>query len=140
MNNCKSLSEPCGRKKFAFITSVCVAVIIGYAKTICTKHASKNKKSEPLLTEIGIWNLTGWSLTHVAFYAFLGFMFPTDFKLLMLMGVIWEILEQYVLNGVEWAKADCIDDVWWYGRVSDLFMNAIGFWLGYAIFRKSINI
>jgi len=38
-----------------------------------------------------------------------------------------------VLNKIGWTKADCLDDVWWYGRVSDIFMNAIGFWLGYFI-------
>ena len=133
MQTCKSLSDPCGRKKFAIITSVCVAVIIGYAKVKCTKSVSKSQNLDPLLKEIGIGDLTGWSLTHVAFYVLLGCMFPQDFKLLMLIGIIWEIIEHYVLNKIGWTKADCLDDVWWYGRVSDIFMNAIGFWLGYFI-------
>jgi hypothetical protein len=104
---------------------------MGYAKLKCTAYFQKTRR-DPLLNKIGIGNLTGWSLSHVAFYFLLGHMFPKDFKLLMLLGVIWELLEQYVFGAFDLAKTNCTDD-FWYGEVSDLFMNAIGFWLGCAL-------
>lgn len=89
----------------------CILVLAIYGSVV---------KRDPLLTKLGVWDLTGWSLTHVLFYSLLGYRCPDNFKLIMAFGVVWEIVEHLLSRF----------GVWWYGRVSDIVMNAIGFGLG----------
>jgi hypothetical protein len=61
--------------------------------------------------------LTFWNLTHVILYAVLGFVFPQYWWLLMLVGALWECLENFVAHNTP------MDIVW----------NATGLLIGAAV-------
>jgi hypothetical protein len=74
----------------------------------------------------------GWSLTHLLFYGFLGMAFPDHFIISMVMSVAWEVFE-HLLGRVTWftylierANTDSRHP-FWYGKPSDILVNAIGF-------------
>jgi len=99
---------------------------------------------DPLMTKIGIGDLDGWSVTHFCWYGLMGYIFPLNAVDVMSVGAFWE--------GVEWCLGearpailggfgDCPNNVnaqknekWWYGRFSDLAMNALGFFTIRALF------
>lgn len=96
---------------------------------------------DPFQTKLGIWDLDGWSMLHVGQFLILGFLFPKYFLFIMLLGLIWECMEFYV----EYTKSkifkgygQCASDSkneewWWYGKMSDIVCNAVGFGIGYGI-------
>jgi len=69
----------------------------------------------------------------------LGLKYPKDFKLLFVTGVIWEVIE-FLLGAVKPKWLDglghCLttdptttDEVWWYGKVSDIVANSLGLYV-----------
>ena len=91
---------------------------------------------DPLSTKLGLWDLDGWSITHFILFFVSGRLFPRKRLLLFFYGVLWEAVEHFLgrsrptwLGG--WAS--CEDnankeyiDGWWFGRASDLLVNALG--------------
>lgn len=121
---------------YIVISSLCFAVIWAYSHYRCASHSRYFR--DPLLTKLGIWDLDGWSLTHVLFYILLGYLFPNQFVPLMAAGVLWELTESYILNRLS-SRGKCTEmdsGSWWFGRVSDIPMNAIGFAIGYRLAQK----
>mgnify|MGYP001235578791 FL=1 len=124
---------------YIYILVICVlymTICLLYGKYRCNH---KNFK-DPFQTKLGIWDLDGWSMLHVTEFVILGFLFPKYFLFIILLGIIWECMEFYV----EYTKSDifkgyghCTTDegnqVWWYGKISDLFCNLVGFGIGYSI-------
>lgn len=94
---------------------------------------------DPLMLKLGIWDLDGWSVTHFLFYSFLGYKYPDYSRSILGLSILWEGFEHFmgkerpaILGGF----ADCPDNVniqnngeWWYGRLSDIIVNTIGFYL-----------
>lgn len=127
---------------YFIICSLCVCLILAYGNYRCFNKDTYFK--DPLLTKLGLLDLDGWSLTHVLFYVLLGYLFPDHFVPLMLMGVLWEIVEEFVLNRLSSARSKCDKIVlprdhenrWWFGRVSDIPMNALGFVIGFHLKNK----
>lgn len=70
-----------------------------------------------------------WALTHFIMYAILGFLFPDYIFLFFLVGVGYELFEQWAGT----AELDLGNRSWWYGRVSDVFFNWAGLVTGSAI-------
>lgn len=129
---------------YLIISSLCVCLIFTYGNYRCSNKDTYFK--DPLLTKLGLMDLDGWSLTHILFYLLLGYLFPDHFVPLMLMGVLWEIVEHFVLNHLKSLNyhAKCTnmllprdqENRWWFGRVSDIPMNALGFAIGYHLNKK----
>ena len=94
------------------------------------------------MVKLNIWDLDGWSLSHVAYNMLLGYMFPDLFMEAMALGVIWELWENWyghnagkkligIANcnlGTDPASAN--HERWWYGKYSDIAMNLTGFLIG----------
>lgn len=89
----------------------------------------------------------GWSISHLVFFAVLGYLYPSHMYFVLFLGLLWESIE-FATQHTEWgllhalrglAKCKNIhnDNFWWYGKVSDLLMNLLGFWIGMMI-RKNI--
>ena len=126
---------------YIVISSLCVFLILAYGNYRCSNKDTYFK--DPLLTKLGVLDLDGWSLTHVLFYVLLGYLFPEHFVYLMLAGILWEIVEEFVLNHLSsldyHSKCSKIlpprdqENRWWFGRVSDIPMNALGFVIGYRL-------
>ena len=126
-------------KKFIIIIIMVVTVIaialyqifLGILdKNISLKTTHVNDIFFPVYVRVN-----GWMLIHLFFYMILGFFFPDNFMLILLMGICWEIVE------IMWGRIN--GSTWWYGGFSDVIMNTIGFTMGYAInkafYKKSKN-
>lgn len=91
---------------------------------------------DPLSMKLGIWDLDGWSITHLLLFFITGCMYPDKKLLLFAYGVVWEGIEHLLgrsrptwLGGwahcEEKSNADYIGG-WWFGRMSDIIVNATG--------------
>lgn len=123
---------------FAAIFVVALLAIFGYGKFRCKNPTYV----DPLQKHLGILDLDGWSVAHFALFAFVGATHPKLFVPSMLLGIAWEGFEHYLgdkrpgwLGGYgdcemsEERKKDT--QGWWYGRLSDIGVNALGFAAGY---------
>ena len=111
-----------------------------------------NNGSDFLMTKLNIGNLDGWSLSHIFYNMFLGYMFPNLFIEATAMGIAWELWENwYGENRPSWLGgfADCnlgTDQLdtdhknWWFCRYSDIAMNLTGFMIGQYIKTNTIYI
>lgn len=132
---------------FITLNALCVAIILGYQAFRCYNN---DHYKDPLLVQYGFWDIDGWSLTHIVFFGILGCLFPDHFVVIMSTGVLWEIMEDNVMH---WLTKDVhflncrklttdnahskTNHVWWFGRVSDVLMDLIGFGVGYVIRRTA---
>ena len=117
------------------------------------KYRSNNPEfNDPLLYKFGIGDMDGWSVVHIFEFILLGFLFPDYFYLTIFLGILWELFEFYceykkpkwligygfTLNTVKCDnKNECKEQIWWYGKISDIFFDIIGFTIGMNI-RKLI--
>jgi len=95
---------------------------------------------DPLMNSLGLWNLDWWSIIHLTWYAYMGYQYPQCDLLVLGLGVGWEGFEHYLGKSrpaIMGGFGDCPDNIniqnhthWWYGRFSDMVMNAIGFYTG----------
>ena len=122
---------------FITIIIVCVATIFIYGKYRCDHKDYK----DPLQFHI-YGDLDGWSLTHFTFYFLLGYFFPNYVYYSFILGVLWELFEDYsgkyepkILDGWGFCSVhtDRQDGKWWYGKTTDILMNTLGLYVGYHI-------
>ena len=142
------------------ILSLCFVVamsIMTYSKYRC-----KNPNFiDPLTNGSSLCSFCdGWSISHFMFYGLLGFLYPTRMKLIMSLGVGWEMFEWAVshtdvkilnvFRGVSQckitsgegegeggggdARPDTIDEHWFYAKPTDIMMNFMGFYLSRRYF------
>jgi hypothetical protein len=76
----------------------------------------------------------GWALSHFLFYGMLGAVFPDHFGISMIVSVGWELFE-FLLGKVPWftgiiEQVSSDSQQFWYGKPTDLLVNAAGFWAG----------
>jgi hypothetical protein len=105
-----------------------------------------NLKKDPLETKPIVWDIDGWSMTHFVLFLFLGYLFPGNFLFVLILGACWEFVEYLVgknnkkiMNGIPCNLFKLKQDQWWYGKVSDLFINLLGYLVGEYIARNLIN-
>jgi hypothetical protein len=111
---------------------VCIIIIFIYGKLRC-----KYQFKDPLQYKIPIWDLDGWSVSHLIFYGFIGYLYPDYLITVMICGILWEIFEFcYGYYKPNYLKIfdNCITtdqkEKWWYGKFSDLIVNLLGFIVG----------
>lgn len=122
---------------------IAITLIMIYGKYRCDHKDFK----DPLETKL-ILGLDGWSMTHVTFFAILGYMYPEYFWYALLLGVMWELFEHfYGKNRPGWlgGYGDCqdistdrTDGNWWYGKWTDIVCNIVGFIIG--VYLKKGNV
>lgn len=95
------------------------------------------------LTQYGI---DTWSVIHFLFYGFVGYLYPQTLILTMILGILWEIFEFYVgknkpsiLKNIGFCSTDGKEKIWWYGKISDIIVNYIGFIIGKFLKIKKIS-
>lgn len=89
------------------------------------------------------YGLDGWSVSHFILFLLVGYLYPKTFVLSMTGGALWELFETYVgkykpesIKGFGFCKTYEMSDkpghekLWWYGKWSDLIVNAAGFMVG----------
>lgn len=123
---------------------ICVSIIFLYARYRCFNL--QNYKDPLEKTFYNKFNIDGWSITHLLFFLFIGYLYPNTFLLSFLFGIIWELFETYI--GIyepsifkNWgfceSKNKKIKKKWWYGKISDPIINSIGFFIGsYLLINK----
>ena len=117
---------------------ICIFFIILYGRFRILIKDENNKKvylfldGEPLFT-YGSFQFDKWHITHLVFFALLGFLYSKTFYFTMFLGIIWELIEFYL----GYAKPKWVFDYWklgatdwWFGRYSDIVVNLIGFIIG----------
>ena len=118
------------------LQSVPILLICMYGKFRCHNKDFK----DPLETSL-FWGFDGWSITHVVWFMFLGIKFPNKLILVTILGIIWELFENYYGKerpGWLGGYGDCDglvsknkeDGNWWYGKWSDIACNVSGFLIG----------
>ena len=121
--------------KVVLIACACFLAICLYGKYRCNNP----DYHDPLMKQLGIFDLDGWSLAHIGFFALLGYLYPDTFVVAMGLGIGWELFEQVLGKnrpGALGGFGDCIttdpavEGPWWFGRISDIVMNVLGFMLG----------
>ena len=121
--------------KVIIIAFICFLVICLYGKYRCDNP----DYHDPLMKQLGVFDLDGWSITHFAFFALLGYLYPDTFWVAMALGVSWEVFEHFLGKnrpGILGGFGDCIttdpsvEGPWWFGRISDIIMNMAGFLFG----------
>ena len=106
---------------------------------------------DPLSTKLHVWDLDGWSLSHLILFTFIGYAFPGTLTGLIAFacGTAWEGIEHVLgksrpswLGGwgdceaAEFAKENAN---WWFGRYSDIIVNGGGILLGNYMRRYSVG-
>ena len=83
--------------------------------------------------------IDGWSISHLLFFMFLGYLFPGEHLQYFMLGTIWEVLE-CALSGSpldQWSQDMGLsvgaDKHFWYGKESDIIMNMLGYTIGSSI-------
>lgn len=120
--------------------AMAVVAIGAYGRFRCN-----HKFVDPLSTKLPLWDLDGWSLTHLTLFTLIGYGFPGTFHALaaFALGIGWELTEQYMgkarpawLGG--WGDCDAAEFEahnanWWFGRYSDIVVNTAGLVFGNMI-------
>ena len=112
-----------------------LSFIFSYGKYRCTHKSYK----DPLENEI-LYKLDGWSATHFIWYLIVGYFFPKTFVTTTIVGIGWELFEQYYGKerpGWLGSYGDCtnlatnnVSGNWWYGKWTDIICNTTGFLIG----------
>lgn len=126
------------------ITLLCaltVLVIVLYGTYRCKTSGF----TDPLTLSLfpAPWNkfLDGWGLTHLFYFMFLGYMYPSlkYVAYSWILGLIWEIIEfsmkdhPFYISRCKYTFTTDNGTGWWYGRWQDLVMNSIGLMIGYYL-------
>ena len=125
--------------RVAIIAFLCFLIICIYGKFRCNNP----DYHDPLMRKLGVLDLDGWSITHFAFFAMIGYLYPDTFFVAMGLGIAWEVFEHLLGEnrpGFLGGFGDCMTTdpqvkghQWWFGRLSDIIMNILGFWAGASL-------
>jgi hypothetical protein len=128
-----------------YIIAVLAIVLYGYflRKTGTRDVLATRIFDHPVCPEVD-----GWSVAHFVFFGILGFMYPGQHLQFLAVGVLWEVIEsalgQYELvvsgtrlqligdqdeDGVSTGR----DDVYWYGKPSDIIVDIAAYCVGSAL-------
>lgn len=125
-----------------FVFFIVILVIKAYGILLCMSNLEK----DPLEIKPIIWDIDGWSMTHFVLFLFLGYLFPGNFLFVLILGSLWELLEYWVgknnkkiMNGVICNLQKLNQEEWWYAKISDLFINLLGYVIGAYIATNLIN-
>jgi len=102
-----------------------------------------------------------WSVTHIAFFSMLGFLFPDYLLELFVLGIFWEVVEDALspttgkglvncerdynngfMNAFKtlWCKHTACEKDYWYGKWDDVFSNTLGLLFGHFIRCNNLHL
>ena len=135
--------------------SIVAFIIIIYSWIRCN---NKNLKDPLSLHLFEVKNtplsgvLDGWSISHFILYFLFGLYYPTKINFIIGMGILWELFEYFTSNsnieilssirGISRCKIKSNENVngdWFYAKLSDVFVNAFGAFLGFYLSSSSIT-
>ena len=118
------------------LITICILIFInGYYK--CKKKNEFYNKYDILSKNYNFTNikslnnyLDGWAFSHFTLFFILTYIYPSEWKFLIIAGIIWEIIE-YILS-MEIFNYNCNDKNgykyrnFWYAQYEDIIMNFLG--------------
>ncbi len=116
--------------------------------TICElKNAMDCDRINRIIFDVDvIGGFGGWSLAHIILYYFVGLLFPDCMMIAMVIGIIWECLEQLVgyllprdIVNVTKSPGRQYQNEWIHGSISDVLYNFIGFVAGMLTTKYFLN-
>tara|TARA_B100001142_G_scaffold322142_1_gene369944 strand:- start:679 stop:1119 length:441 start_codon:yes stop_codon:yes gene_type:complete len=127
---------------YILLVAMCVSFIVGYGSYRCKINDKINNQTlflegKPIfkIDALG-FEFDRWSISHILFFALIGFLYPKAFYISMIVGVIWEFIE-FSLGYFKpkwffdnWCAGVNSINEWWFYRWNDLIMNCIGFLIG----------
>jgi hypothetical protein len=128
-----------------YIVAVLAIVLYGHLLRI-TK--SRDPLAARLFHHPVLQDVDGWSVSHLLFFGLLGVMFPDRHLQFLLVGIGWEVVEtalgqnrfevsgrrvQLIGEQAADGRATGAADAYWYGKESDIVMDAIGYAVGSAL-------
>ncbi len=129
---------------FYVVAIVCIIVYGHYLRHTGKKDVlAKQIYDHPVCQEID-----GWSLSHLFFFALLGWFYPDKHLQFLAVGVGWEVIEtllgqyplelsgkrlQLVGDQDEEGNSTGKKDAYWYGKESDIVADIAGYCLGSAL-------
>ncbi len=125
-------------KQIIFIVLVCIISIFAYGKILRTCQIQ-----DSLEKEFSCVGCDGWAFLHFLFFMLLGFVDPNKFVYYSGLGIAWEVFEtilgqnnikvsgnRLMLVGESTPSGTYSDKVYWYGRVTDIAFNSVGYAIG----------
>lgn len=118
---------------------ICILIFIyGYYKNnafyIKYDILSKNYN----FTNIKLLNnyLDGWALSHFILFFILTYIYPSEWKFLIIVGILWEITE-YILStkNFHYIYNHKYNENFWYARYQDIIMNILGILTAFTILK-----
>ena len=167
-------------RRFQFASKpVCISIIvIGFTLYYAVRgymcpcpprrRTQQNDANSPLASRLmslsipcARYEINGWQINHLIFYTCLGVLFPDDFWLWQVLGVLWELLEfvPYVYPSVLSYVGGCVDvgvtseTHWidqcvglhsprahfWHVKLTDVIQNVVGFGIGVLVYRGVVS-
>lgn len=134
---------------FYIISILVIVSIIAYGKIL-----KKHKKADIL--EKKFYDCDGcdfWGISHIFLYLIFGYFFPDKHMFFLILSIGWELFETYLgthkimIGGKRFVligktdndgnlTGENDDNDFWYGRVSDISFNMLGYVLGDYYKRK----
>jgi len=121
--------------------ALCVLTIVGYGSFRCRTATFTDPLTFTLAPPPLDKYLDGWGISHFTFFATLAYFYPSQWVLIWLLGVFWELFE-YSVKDRPFYLSRCHYDIatdkgegWWYGRWQDIVMNSLGIALGLGLRR-----
>jgi hypothetical protein len=126
---------------------VCVLAIVAYGYAL-RRAEGRDPLARRLYHHPICQDIDGWSVCHLLFFGLLGFLYPGRHLQFFLVGAGWEVVETALgqnrlelsgrrlqLVGDQDAEGRVTGDdaAFWYGKESDIVVDALGYALGSAL-------
>ena len=119
-----------------FIIPIIIAIVF-----IIFGHYYPQNIQKPMINNKVVIDIDIWSLTHFILFMYFGIIFPNKLFLFFMIGILWELFEDYLSKKSTTQMADCkgnprqfwckgYEDGYWYGKMDDIFVNTFGYLLG----------
>lgn len=135
--------------------AIIIVIILAYMAFLYTLYGIGEFLSKDFLNTLYInntpafGNVGGWSVSHFVAFFIAGFLFPSQWFLIFILGVAWEFLESLIgdilYENTKFPRVNTdgmYQTQWLDGNLSDIWFNSMGLFLGYwtSVFFYKQNI
>ena len=136
-----------GRRVPCVAVCVVVVIVIILYGALLRRCGARDPLARPIFSHPICQDIDGWSVSHVLFFALLGWLYPGRPLQFLLLGAGWEVVETALGQNrleVSGRRVQLIGDqdasgrptgeadAYWYGKESDIIMDMLGYCLGSA--------
>ena len=136
---------------------ICIALTLVALLFIIVGHSYRDEIQTKLkkdFIKLPATTVDWWSVSHIILYAIFGFLIPDRHSTFLLIGVIFEIVEDMLSSDKTTQLINCLDannknnimckfsinNDYWYGKWDDIFMNLLGYTFGSSMRNTFCNV